>query len=274
LAQPKTFDGIRFVRSAAANLPLRGSFRLLVTDPFYSAGAVRVFSQVAAALGSGGIAGSGGPSRAVGVGSESARPPVCLAIKPNGNGSEIEARQVVERSKDWLEQALQQQALRPSQPQRWSVGTPILFRGETVTIESAAGELGNAVQFGPETLRIADQVVDLRPAIEKHLWQLAVRELPPRVMAYAARHEVAVARVSVRNQKSRWGSCSRRGTISLNWRLIQTPPHVQDYIILHELMHRRQMNHSARFWREVASVCPDFRRAELWLKQSGSLLRA
>jgi predicted metal-dependent hydrolase len=192
---------------------------------------------------------------------------------PRG-GSEIEARQFVERSKDWLEQALQRQALRPSQPQRWSVGIPILFRGETVTIESAAGESGNVIRFGPETLRIADQVVDLRPAIEKHLWQLAARELPPRVMAYAARHEVAVARVSVRNQKSRWGSCSRRGTISLNWRLIQTPPHVQDYIILHELMHRRQMNHSARFWREVASVCPDFRMAEHWLKQSGSLLRA
>jgi predicted metal-dependent hydrolase len=77
----------------------------------------------------------------------------------------------------------------------------------------------------------------------------------------------------VRNQRSRWGSCSPRGTISLNWRLIQAPPNVRDYIILHELCHLRQMNHSDRFWREVASVCPDYQRAELWLKRNGDLLK-
>jgi len=80
-------------------------------------------------------------------------------------------------------------------------------------------------------------------------------------------HGVNVARVTVRNQKSRWGSCSRRGTISLNWRLIQTPGFVRDCIILHELAHRWQMNHSARFWREVETVCPKYETAERWLKQ-------
>ena len=120
---------------------------------------------------------------------------------------------------------------------------------------------------------MADLATDLRPAIEKHLWQLATQELPPRVQAFAAQHHVTVRRITVRNQRSRWGSCSRRGTISLNWRLIQTPSEVQDYIILHELMHLREMNHSARFWREVKSVCPDYEVAERWLKQNASLLR-
>jgi hypothetical protein len=77
----------------------------------------------------------------------------------------------------------------------------------------------------------------------------------------------------VRNQRSRWGSCSRRRTISLNWRLIQTPAFVRDYIILHELMHLREMNHSARFWRQVEIVCPDYRNAEHWLKQHSRMLR-
>jgi hypothetical protein len=77
----------------------------------------------------------------------------------------------------------------------------------------------------------------------------------------------------VRSQKSRWGSCSRRGTISLNWRLIQTPAFVSDYICLHELMHLRQMNHSPRFWREMERVCPDYRMAERWLKEHSGLLR-
>jgi predicted metal-dependent hydrolase len=106
----------------------------------------------------------------------------------------------------------------------------------------------------------------------KHLWQLAAAEFPPRVLELAAAHQLTVQRVTIRNQRSRWGSCSRRGTISLNWRLIQTPPYVRDYIILHELMHLRQMNHSARFWREVESVCPDYETAERWLKQHAALL--
>lgn len=77
-------------------------------------------------------------------------------------------------------------------------------------------------------------------------------------MELAALHGIGVARVSVRNQRSRWGSCSRRGTISLNWRLIQTPEEVRDYIILHELPHRRHMNHSLRFWQEVERLCPGY----------------
>ena len=86
------------------------------------------------------------------------------------------------------------------------------------------------------------------------------------------RHDVTVMRVTVRDQRSRWGSCSRRGAISLNWRLIQLPGPVCDYVILHELMHRRQLNHSAAFWREVKAVCPDHAAAERWLKQHAALL--
>jgi hypothetical protein len=82
-----------------------------------------------------------------------------------------------------------------------------------------------------------------------------------------------VCRVVVRNQRTRWGSCSRRGTLSLNWRLVQAPVFVRDYIILHELMHLREMNHSARFWRLVEAACPDYAMAERWLKAHANLLR-
>jgi predicted metal-dependent hydrolase len=81
-----------------------------------------------------------------------------------------------------------------------------------------------------------------------------------------------VRRVTMRNQRSRWGSCLRRGTISLNWRLVQAPGFVRDYIVLHELAHLKEMNHSRRFWGEVARPCPDFPAAERWLKQHSSLL--
>ena len=78
--------------------------------------------------------------------------------------------------------------------------------------------------------------------------------------------------MTVRNQRARWGSCSATGGISLNWRLVQTPEAVRDYIIHHELMHLREMNHSARFWARVEEVCPGWRDAERWIRRNGSLV--
>lgn len=141
------------------------------------------------------------------------------------------------------------------------------------TVQSARNpKLKSAVRLGGELIPIADFTVDSRPAIEKHLRTLAAKELPARTLEFAALHQLSVSRVTVRAQRSRWGSCSFKGVISLNWRLIQTPPFVSDYIILHELMHLRQMNHSARFWKEVERACPDYERAKMWLKENPGLL--
>ena len=192
---------------------------------------------------------------------------------PRG-GSEAEARRFAERQTGWIERQLARQAAHPARPRSWEVGAEIYLRGERVRIEAVADGAHPAVRFGTETLRLpAAATGDLRTAIERHLWRMAARELPPRVLELAAHHTQTVSRVSVRNQRSRWGSCSRRGVISLNWRLIQVPPAVRDYIILHELTHLREMNHSARFWAAVERVCPDYASAERWLKEHSRLLR-
>ncbi len=204
-----------------------------------------------------------------------------LRVCPDGSarvtlprrGSEAEARRFVTRHLEWLERQLLRQATRPVRPRTWLAGTEILLRGTPVRLEPGVNGAANEVLFGGEVLRGADASGDWRPVIERHLWRLATRELPPRVLELAAAQRVAVRRVTVRNQRSRWGSCSRRGTISLNWRLVQTPAFVRDYIILHELMHLREMNHSPRFWAEVERVCPDYLTAEKWLKQHAALLR-
>jgi predicted metal-dependent hydrolase len=200
-----------------------------------------------------------------------------LRLSPDGTarvtiprgGTATEARAFVERNTAWLENQFARLQSRPLQSTSWQIGREIWFRGELVRIEALAPD---RIRFGGETLTVPaahDQFThDLRPAIEKHLRQLATRELPVKIMAFAAQHRFTVNRVTVRNQKSRWGSCSRRGTISLNWRLIQTPDWVRDYILLHELAHLRQMNHSAKFWREVENLCPDYQRAERWLKEN------
>jgi predicted metal-dependent hydrolase len=186
------------------------------------------------------------------------------------NGSIRAARDFASRNVGWLEQQFQRLATRPKIPDTWNLGTEILFRGELVRIEPDAD---GSIRFSAERLDVSDAQADLRPVIQNHLRNLASRELPARVMEWAALHGVKVSRVTVRNQKSRWGSCSRRGTISLNWRLVQTPDFVRDYIILHELAHRRQMNHSGKFWQEVERLFPDYLQAERWLKQHANLLR-
>jgi predicted metal-dependent hydrolase len=190
---------------------------------------------------------------------------------PRG-GSVADAWRFAGRHIGWLERQLQRLANRPAQVPHWTVGTEILFRGELVRIEAGTNGEAAFVRLGGELISVADMAADLRPAIECHLWWRADQELPPRVLELAATHQLTVSRVTVRNQRSRWGSCSRHGTISLNWRLIQAPASVRDYIILHELMHLRQMNHSIRFWREVERVCPDYRDAERWLNRHSGLL--
>ena len=115
---------------------------------------------------------------------------------------------------------------------------------------------------------LALEAVRVPPEVEAHLRQLAARQLPTRLLELASAHGFAVAGVSVRNQRTRWGSCSPSGRISLNWRLIQVPPAVCDYVLLHELTHLRHLNHSARFWRELARVCPHHGEARRWLKSS------
>jgi predicted metal-dependent hydrolase len=204
-----------------------------------------------------------------------------LRLRPDGaarvtiprGGSATDARRFAERNKEWLERQLQRMAARPSRPKEWWIGTEILFRGEPVKLEAGVNGESGMIRFGSEVVKATNPAADLRPTIERHLWRLAANELPPKVLEYAALHQLPVRRITVRNQRSRWGSCSRRGTISLNWRLIQTPAFVRDYLVVHEIMHLKEMNHSSRFWREVERACPDYEAAEQWLKRHSSLLR-
>jgi predicted metal-dependent hydrolase len=188
-------------------------------------------------------------------------------------GTRREAEQFARRQSRWLAEQLRRFAVRARTDTSWRAGTEILFRGSAVAIvlEADAGRavvrLGATLEFTLASQ--ADAAGDLRPVVEGYLRVMAESELPARVTALAALHGCAVRNVSIRNQRSRWGSCSRHGAISLNWRLVQAPPEVLDYVIIHELMHLREMNHSERFWALVEAACPDFRASERWLKAHG-----
>ena len=110
------------------------------------------------------------------------------------------------------------------------------------------------------------------PEVDRELRRRAAEELPPQLLALAAKHQLPISRVTIRDQRSRWGSCSAKGHIALNYRLMLMPTHVREYILIHELMHLRQANHSIRFWRLVEAACPSFRDAERWLRKNGAAL--
>ena len=109
------------------------------------------------------------------------------------------------------------------------------------------------------------------PEVERELRARATRELPARVLELARTHGLTVSRISVRNQRWRWGSCSKDGHICLNWRLAQMPAWVRDYVIVHELMHLKRMDHSRKFWALVAKAFPDYEAARRWLRRSALL---
>jgi len=187
-------------------------------------------------------------------------------------GSEREAQRFVAQHRDWLERARERQARRPRVAEVWTIGTHVLWRGELHPIRLAVAGARPQVSVAADVFRVPAAEGDLRPTLEAHFARRARIELPARAWELAAETGMEVRQVTVRNQRSRWGSCSAAGTISLNWRLVQTPDAVRDYIIYHELMHLREMNHGERFWARVGEVCPGWRAAERWLKQNGSLL--
>ena len=111
-----------------------------------------------------------------------------------------------------------------------------------------------------------------RRALKRWYHAQAVRWLTERAEVFSILLGVSWKRLTVRDQRSRWGSCTAAGTLSFNYRLVMAPPAVLDYVVMHELAHRWQLNHSARFWALMARHCPSYRESVTWLKAYGPFL--
>ena len=121
------------------------------------------------------------------------------------------------------------------------------------------------------------QSVSVQPFTATEIQQLAdaaLQDIPQRVRKYAAIIGVTVGRITIRNQKTRWGSCSSKGNLNFNCLLMLCPEEIRDYVVVHELCHRKELNHSSRFWNEVACIMPDYAQHRKWLKENGGSLIA
>jgi predicted metal-dependent hydrolase len=153
-------------------------------------------------------------------------------------------------------------------------GTVVPLRGVPHRIVHRAGERGTVSMetrdSGDKVLCVAGGYDHIDRRVHDFLKREARRDLQKAALEYADRLGVRVRRISIRDQSSRWGSCTSAGSLSFSWRLILAPPFVLDYLAAHEVAHLVEMNHSSRFWRVVARVCPSVERAKKWLDTYGN----
>ena len=142
---------------------------------------------------------------------------------------------------------------------------PILGVPHVIRREVSAGAPPVAIAGGE--IRVKGDPAHLARRVKDHLTQLAARELARRARDFAARIDRRIARVAVRDTKSRWGSCAATGALSFSWRLVMAPLPVIDYVVAHEVAHLVEMNHGPRFWRLVATLVPDTVAPRAWLKR-------
>ena len=186
-------------------------------------------------------------------------------------GSVKEARAFAERNGGWIAARLK----RLPQPIPFADGLELPLRHVPHRIVHRAGARGTVwIEGGDEMplLCVAGDRAHLARRVRDFLKREAKRELEVSSRRYAAQLGVAVKRIAVRDQSSRWGSCTAAGVLSYSWRLILAPPFVLDYLAAHEVAHLIEMNHSRRFWRVVARICPEWQRAKAWLNAHGAAL--
>lgn len=156
-------------------------------------------------------------------------------------------------------------------------GDQVYYFGEALTLRIIPHSLKRAkVKVRDDYLEVysdSTNALQIRAAIEKFYRKKAEEVIHDRLQYFNETYQFKYHRVSFRNQKTRWGSCSAAGNLSFNWRLIMAPIEVLDYVVVHELCHLKELNHSSRFWAQVARAIPDYKERKKWLKTNHYLLQ-
>ncbi|HEY8118210.1 MAG TPA: SprT family zinc-dependent metalloprotease [Methylophilaceae bacterium] len=179
---------------------------------------------------------------------------------------------------DWIRKKLEARQENAVAPIQWQDGTSLLLLGNDIILNIKPDARNRAVEYQPGILQVALTTPEDEAAIAHKVLQWyrkqALVDFGRRLEILSAKLGVPTPPLFLSNARSRWGSCNSRGEVRLNWRLLQAPPHIINYVICHELAHLKEMNHSAKFWAVVERICPDYKRAEKEMKTLSAQLHA
>ncbi len=147
-------------------------------------------------------------------------------------------------------------------------GASIMFRGENLQLDCSGGARG-LISISAGVIHVPGTPLHVERRLKDYFKKQALADLTEASRRYAVAMETKYSRITIRDQKTRWGSCSASGALSYSWRLILAPTFVLDYVAAHEVAHLREMNHGPRFWRLVLRHCSQSRAAKEWLKKNG-----
>lgn len=180
---------------------------------------------------------------------------------------------IVEKKKIWLYEKTRhvQKHDQPRKEKEFVSGASILYLGKSYRLEAISEDFGG-ILFDNKFL-ISKSSIPQAPALLRAWYiQKAGEKITPQVKFYAKHLGVSFNNILISDLKYRWGSCTPRNNLNFNWRLIKAPMRVVEYVIVHELAHLLEPNHTAHFWAIVKTQLPDYLKAKEWLKQSGALL--
>jgi predicted metal-dependent hydrolase len=182
----------------------------------------------------------------------------------------FQLNQILQEKSGWILNKLQARKANQVDAIAWEDGEHLLFLGHDIRLSIVQNSSNKALVYDGNTLSLLTSEPDNQKLIQRKVIQWyqkqADLDFRRRLEILAAKLGVATPTLSLSNAKSRWGSCNSCGEVRLNWRLLQAPPHIINYVICHELAHLKQMNHSAKFWAVVESLFPHYKLAEKELK--------
>jgi predicted metal-dependent hydrolase len=160
----------------------------------------------------------------------------------------------------------------PSQTRKFAAGEKFLLLGKEIPLRISLSQQA-ALTLLDDGFNLSAKMLPQAPAVFEHWYKARARlVLTGRVQLLAAQHGFHYDKVRITSARTRWGSCSSRGSLSFTWRLVMAPLAVVDYVVIHELAHLKVKNHSAVFWAEVTRLMPDYKRHRDWLKVNGQSL--
>ena len=193
-----------------------------------------------------------------------------LIVRAPRHVSQNRIHQFISEKEAWIIKTQQKMRARQDdieQNSEFKDGKKVLFLGEEYEI-SLNGKIKH-IKIHDNVMEFPFEKIERAEAFLTQWYKKKAREIiPPKVAHYAKYLGLSYNKIGISSAKKRWGSCNSKGSINFSYRLIMTPPSIIDYVIVHELMHLREMNHSPRFWAHVESVIPDYKKRRKWLKDN------